>query len=109
MTALVTYEDDSLDWSNQQHSVRADVRVLDRHELADTAARNIARTVQKLEGFEHALAKVFAELEAEQARQLQTGLRSEPDWDRLPIVNAGHNIWQAKRVGDAPLPPLVAG
>ena len=88
---------------NASHSVRADVRVLDRKTIADSAHRNFGMAVMKLERLERDCAAAFAELEKRAAEVQELGTRAEPLWERLPILNAGHTVWMSDRVGPAPI------
>ena len=88
---------------NENHSVRADVRVLDRRNIADSAHRNYGAAVVELERAEANLARLFSVLEKRTAELLETGTRAEPDWDRLPLCNSAHNVWMTERVGKAPI------
>jgi hypothetical protein len=104
---LKRYEDTYFD--NYQHSVRADVRRLNRHDVADAAHKNFGASIQRLESLEQQLAREFSLLEERQKQLLETGTRAEADLDSKPLVAAAHLAWLTERVGKPPLPPPVVG
>jgi hypothetical protein len=93
--------------NNDNHS--KSVRILDRKSIADSAHRNFGSAVLKLERLERDCAAAFVELEKRAAEVQELGTRAEPVWERMPLLSAAHDVWQASKVGPAPLPPLVSG
>jgi hypothetical protein len=94
-------------WGDNEHhskSVRvlASSKELDRR-LADAAHRRFGEAVMELEEAERNLARLFQTVEACEKDMLKAGSRAEPDYDRLPLLQAAHNAWMTDRVGAAPV------
>lgn len=91
---------------NKSHSVSVRVlassQELDRR-MADQAHSEWGKAVMELEDAERLLARLYVRLEACGKDMLKAGSRVEPNWDALPLVNAGHVAWMSDRVGPAPI------